>query len=390
LVANVGWFVFKKTSPKNAFYKSVTSFYTQKAACPEPAHTFVALFHQPNKVMKIRILASLLLLQSFVSCQQSQEKALALEANAAPQTADADWLNLEKSLAPATNIVFQSADGGQSWQDISTGLPADLQADGLLVGDGALYLCGERGMYRSSTAAAPPVWKREISLDDRSSIISAGTAGMFALSRSGHFFKKTNGTDAWMPTFANFQNKSVRTVFEALDGTVFIGCDNGIFKSIDQGKTWKHVFEHGWVIKMVESDGVLLCTNQQGILRSTDGGEHWDVVVREGGVGIAVERIAGGFAAITYNTESKSRRVRISEDGGKTWQPIDAGLRPHASIASIKQVGEYFYCGHPDGIFRSADRGKTWQLILPAVEKKVFNLSVSGDVIYAVAQNEGC
>jgi photosystem II stability/assembly factor-like uncharacterized protein len=361
--------------------------------------------------MKIQILALLLLFQSFVSCQQSQEKTLALEANAAVQDADANWLDLEKTLAPATNIIFQSTDGGQSWQDISAGLPAGLQAAGFLVGDGAVYLCAEQRMrssagaagrdsamaetfracmYRSSAGAATPAWEREMLLDDQSTTISAGATGVFAFSRSGHFFKKLSGTGVWTPVFTNFQGQAVRTVFETLDGTVFIGCDRGIFKSADQGKTWKHVFENGWVIKMVESDGVLICTNEQGILRSTDGGEHWDVVLSEGGVGIAVERIAGGFAAITYNTESKTRRVRISADGGKTWQPIDAGLPPHASIASIKQVGEYFYCGHPDGIFRSADRGKTWQLIIPSIGEKVFNLSVSGNVIYALPQNAGC
>jgi photosystem II stability/assembly factor-like uncharacterized protein len=97
------------------------------------------------------------------------------------------------------------------------------------------------------------------------------------------------------------------------------------------------------MIHMVESDGVLICTNQGGILRSTDQGEHWETVISEGGVGIAVEVIQGGFAAITYNTESETRRVRISSDGGKTWQAIDAGIPPHANIASIKQVGENFF-----------------------------------------------
>jgi photosystem II stability/assembly factor-like uncharacterized protein len=125
-------------------------------------------------------------------------------------------------------------------------------------------------------------------------------------------------------------------------------------------------------------------------LRSADGGEHWEVVVSEGGVGIAAEVIEGGFAVITYNTESETRRVRISNDAGKTWQAIDAPLPPSPNIASIKQVGEYFFCGHPKGIYRSADKGKSWQLILPSVWEKVFNLSVSGKVIYAVPQNSAC
>ena len=143
-------------------------------------------------------------------------------------------------------------------------------------------------------------------------------------------------------------------------------------------------------MKLVESNGVLMATSQKGILRSNDDGENWDLVVSEGGVGISVEVINGGFAAITYNTPSETRRVLTSYDGGESWQPIDAGLPAQASIASIIQVGDYFFCGHPTGIFRSSDKGKTWKLLLPSIGNKVFNLSVSGNVIYAIPRDGGC
>ena len=143
-------------------------------------------------------------------------------------------------------------------------------------------------------------------------------------------------------------------------------------------------------MKLVESNGVLMATSQNGIIRSTDDGENWDCVLNEGGVGIAIESIEGGFAAITYNTQSETRRVRTSYDGGKTWQPIDAGLTAQLSITSIIQVGEYFFCGHPEGIFRSSDKGKTWKLLRPSIENKVFNLFVSGNVIYAIPRSGGC
>ena len=59
-------------------------------------------------------------------------------------------------------------------------------------------------------------------------------------------------------------------------------------------------------------------------------------------------------------------------------------------MTSIIQVGENFFCTHPDGIFRSSDKGKTWKLLLPAVEGKVFNVIVSGNVIYAIPSKGGC
>lgn len=204
--------------------------------------------------------------------------------------------------------------------------------------------------------------------------------------------------------YTNYKEKQVCSVFETTGGTVFIGSNNALFKSTNSGKTWKHVHVGGWVMKMVESNGVLLAASTQGILRSTDNGENWDRVISEGGAGIAVERIDGGFAAIVYNTITQTNTIHISRDSGKAWNSIGeelqpsrinllikqiGGLQSSLNISSIKQVGKYLICGRSDGIFRSSDMGKTWKLLLPSNDNNGFNLSVSGDVIYAIP-NKGC
>lgn len=332
--------------------------------------------------MKIYTLAYLLLFQfPFAS-----NEALEFPASS-PITSSQEKLNGNKS--GVTNIVFKSADGGQTWQDISEGLPENLQGGGFFANESGLYLRAGKGIYHSKPNSTVPFWKKEIFPDEYSSI-APGKSGIFAYHFNGQILQKINGTSVWSAVYTNFKGKEVRTVIETAGGILFIGSDNGLFKSTNSGKTWKQVHTGGWVMKLVESNGVLLATSQEGIIRSTDDGENWDRVISEGGVGIAVERIKGGFAAITYNTESKTRRVRTSYDGGKTWQPIDAGLPASLSIASIIQVGENFFCGHPTGIFRSSDQGKTWKLLLPSIENKVFNLSVSGNVIYAIPRNGGC
>lgn len=308
--------------------------------------------------------------------------------------------------AGASNIILQSNDGGRTWQDISQSLPANENPEDFFAGDSDLYLRVNNVMYHSNSNLKTPVWEKENGLDPRAGWIAFNPSGTIAYNYSGQIYKKVSPSGTWMPVYSNFTKNSMRSVFETSDGIVFLGYDHGLYKSVDKGKSWKQVQNEGWVMDIVESDGVLVGTGQRGIMRSTDHGETWEWVIREGGVGIAIERIKGGFAAISYNTTIKSRRIHISFDSGKTWKAIDDGFPPSLSISSIKEVGGYLICGHPDGIFRSSDMGKTWNIVHPGVNKdvfkftmnavdsntdtKVFKIYVSGNFLYAVAVNAGC
>jgi hypothetical protein len=380
-------------------------------------------FIQSTKVMNVMYSLAGLLLFQFLSCIQASELPPASQLPDSLQNQKIDKTG-------NANIVFRSADGGQTWQDISEGLPKPVQdeyGDGsnvFFADDNGLWLSAGNGIYHNKSNSTAPFWTKEIFPDEHSRI-APGKAGIFAYNYGdGRIFQKTSGTGVWSPVFTNFQEKRVLSVFETAGGTIFIRSDRGLFKSTNSGKSWKQLHNGGWG-KMVESNAVLLATSQGGILRSTDDGENWALVISEGGVGIDVERIEGGFAAITYSTVSKTRRIRTSYDGGKTWQAIDAGLQAYdfidpillpvnanlpaqgfsdsarhpndttifsvpSYITTIIQVGENFFCGHTDGIYRSSDKGKTWKLVLPSVKGKMFKLSVSGNVLYGIQMENHC
>jgi photosystem II stability/assembly factor-like uncharacterized protein len=380
--------------------------------------------------MNIYIIALLLLLQFPLACNE------AIESQASFAITDSQQKQKEDKAATA-NIVFKSTDGGQTWQDISEGLPEPVQDDNdgginvFFAGDNGPWLTAGNGIYHGKPNAKAPFWNKEIFPGNlpryfgEHGSISQGKAGIFAYNYDGGgIFQKTNATGVWSPVFTNFQEERVLSVFETDGGTVFIGSDRGLFKSTNSGKSWKQLHAGGWG-KMAESNGILLATSQGGILRSADDGENWALVISEGGVGIDVASINGGFAAITYSTVAKTRRIRTSYDGGKTWQAIDAGLLPLAFtdpilpavnanlpaqgfsdstwhpndttipvvpeyITTIIQFGENFFCGHTDGIYKTSDKGKTWKLVLTSAKGKMFKLSASGNVIYALQTESHC
>ena len=334
-------------------------------------------------------LALLFIFQCFSSCDQTVKL---------PQSASlTDSQQVKKSNTTAeANIVFRSTDGGQTWQDISEGLPKPVKGDSVVsrnvsfADDNGLYLISGNWLYHTTSNNTTSFWTKEIFPDEHSSI-SPAKAGLFAYNYlGGGISQKTNGSNVWSPVFKNFHEKGIRTVLETSGGALYIGADSGLFRSLDNGKTWKNVHGRGFVLKSIESNGVIMAGVDRNVIQSTDNGEHWELVTNEGGVAYDVEPIEGGVVAFTFNSKTKMRRIITSYDGGKTWQSIDTSVPENFNMFSFIRLGENLYGSHLSGIFKSSDEGKTWKLLLPSIGDKIFNLYVSGNVIYALARNKGC
>jgi photosystem II stability/assembly factor-like uncharacterized protein len=332
--------------------------------------------------MKIYSLAFLLFFQFPLVCNE------ALEFVKSSPLADSQKLNGNKP--NVANIVYKSTDGGQTWKDISEGLPEIVEheeegnhLDDFFADDRGLYVSAGNWIYHNTPNSTGSSWSKKILPDDHRSIAPGGKTGILAYNyEKREFLRNTPGTSTWTSTYENFKPSRPQTFFETAGGTVFVGTDRHLYRSTDSGKSWKEVMPVGWVLKLVESNGVLMAVSTKGIIRSADDGQTWELVTSEDGIGMTIEK--DGFAAITT-----SRGVLTSYDGGKTWNQI-AGLPGNTRISSIVQVGEYLLCSSPKGIYRSSDKGKTWRLLFPSVDDKFFTLRISGNVIYAIPRSAGC
>src|SRR6185436_2449580 len=92
---------------------------------------------------------------------------------------------LNKNKPGVANIVFKTVDGGQTWQDISEGLPEPVKDDDgvgrnvSFANDNGLYLTDGNGLYHSKPNATAPFWTKEFIPDEHSSI-TPGKTGIFA------------------------------------------------------------------------------------------------------------------------------------------------------------------------------------------------------------------
>jgi photosystem II stability/assembly factor-like uncharacterized protein len=130
-------------------------------------------------------LAFLLLCQFSFVCDQAFEFP-----QSSPPLPDSEQKQ-KKDKAGVANIVFKSTDGGQTWQDISEGLPENLQEDGLqqdgfFANGSGLHLRAGNGIYHSKPNSTAPFWKKEIFPDEHSRI-APGKNGIFAYNYDGQF-----------------------------------------------------------------------------------------------------------------------------------------------------------------------------------------------------------
>lgn len=180
---------------------------------------------------------------------------------------------------------------------------------------------------------------------------------------------------------------------------VMTSMGDGVYKSTDAGKTWKHI---GLDFTRHISDVIIHPTNpdiifvaaqgaqygdsqDRGIYRSTDGGEHWEKVLyvdqRTGASSLSMDMNNPLilYAALwehrrypwTMESGGEKSGLYKSTDGGTTWNQMKAGLPKafgKAGISVSRANSELVFAvieaeGDKGGVYRSDNAGKKWTLI---------------------------
>ncbi|MEQ1690067.1 MAG: glycosyl hydrolase [Gemmatimonas sp.] len=250
------------------------------------------------------------------------------------------------------------------------------------------------------------------------SIASSGVKGQPKVAYfgavGGGLWKTIDAGDTWMPvTDGQITSASVGAiaVSESKPDVVFIGMGescirgnimpgDGIYRSLDAGKTWKHVgFKNVDAISKIRihptnSDIVYaavfgkysVASSERGVYKSTDGGTTWRKVLgrddRTGAVDIVIDRANPNvlYAAMweAYRKEYQMSSggpgsgLFKSTDGGETWTEITrnkglpSGLVGRIGVAVTAANSNRVYAlveNDNGGLFKSDDAGATWTLV---------------------------
>ncbi len=164
---------------------------------------------------------------------------------------------------------------------------------------------------------------------------------------------------------------------------------DGVYKSVDAGKTWTHMGldDTGRIARVVvhprNPDVVFVCAvgrttgpqQERGVFRTTDGGQHWDRVLfvneNTGCSGLAMDpndprTLVAGTWQVEMHTWAMfsggpGSGVFISHDGGTTWARVEGHGLPASPVGKIDVAIAPSDSGRVYALIQTRDQGSLWR-----------------------------
>ena len=236
----------------------------------------------------------------------------------------------------------------------------------------------------------------------------------YAGAASGGVWKTTDGGIRWVPVSDSMPVTAIGALAVAPSdpSIVWAGTGeawairdsdvigDGIYKSMDAGRTWTHMGldETGRIGRILvhptNPDIVFACAigritapqPERGVFRTTDGGAHWDRVLfvdeNTGCSGLSMDaKNPRTIWAGTWQVEmhpwamlsgGPGSGVYVSRDGGTRWSKVDASGLPKSPLGKIdvaaaptdsNRVYALIQTKDQGSLWRSDDAGATWRVV---------------------------
>lgn len=268
--------------------------------------------------------------------------------------------------------IFRSSDRGKSWGAATDALGRNVLDLAISANGRAFYAATDRGLLKSTDGGA-----RWPALDAEAYTLVAAhprkAAIVFAV-RGGVLLRSADGG---VTRDAVAGPEGVAKIAFALVGqrtVVYAGAGNGLWRSTDDGRTWKDASPpfpsppHVDAVAVDPGDPRVLYVGvrheKRVLFKSVDGGATWRLSQRglpvTGGVLPAVSEIAVDRTNRSIVYAVAGGALFRSVNGGRDWSR-PASQPPGGLVNALEATGYGVLAATPAGVLLSIDKGLTWQ-----------------------------
>jgi photosystem II stability/assembly factor-like uncharacterized protein len=263
--------------------------------------------------------------------------------------------------------LYRSSDSGATWAAAGLGSAQVTCFVGTFgsMTDTTLFAGTSTGVYRSTDFGAN--WTAANSGLKGTAVWAVAVHGLNLLAGTyaGINLSTDNGNNwtqvSTAPDFRAFAESP-----DGNGGTILLAGSNqnGLYRSTDDGLTWKEAADSGLTTKALRSlavhtdpgghTSIIAGTFNGGLFRSDNLGERW---VR---VGLAISTPFSFLATDEGLFSGTSASLFFSDDQGDNWTLARSGLA-NGDIVSLAQSGTLLFAGTASqGMYRSTDKGGSW------------------------------
>lgn len=279
----------------------------------------------------------------------------------------------------ADGRLFQSADGGETWQEwlgwAGLGLINALCVSPHFAADRTLFVATLEGILRSQDGGA--TWESStfglLDLEILCLVCAPNFAEnevLWAGSALGGFYRSRNGARSWRDAGMGLPDMAMQCIAVspayAHDQALYVGTESdGIYHSTDGGATW-HALSPNLAGQPINALAIspdcqtLFAGAGAGVYLSIDGGQQWTLT--EGGAfpALALALAADGTAVAGAYQEGIWRWSPTD----RHWQPALDGLTAHAPPIVFRDETDSLTLLDVEGaLVQSRDEGHTWRLL---------------------------
>lgn len=314
--------------------------------------------------------------------------------------------------AATANGVFRTDDGCLSWQPSGlsgmsvNSIAIDPQAPNVLIAGttGGVFRSADAGLtwLASSSGMQGRDYVRVVAFDP-------GAGGVAIAGTGGSIFRSVDGGASWAESASGVRGMRCQALAatDSAPGTVALGCGTGIYGagvwiSRDWGLNWEFVGGGNDYVYSVaigpDDPDTLFAGCDLGILRSLDGGRTWDRTV-VGGSNRFVALCADSSNPVRFYAGSNGNAVWRTLDSGATWAKSSSGLDWPAvrSLAVHPGQTSKLYAGVDAafpryGVYGTFDGAESWQPAQSGVQsERIWSIAVDpvDGAVYAGSMSNG-